>query len=86
MHHGTARLRQEIETETALRHAALAAAPPPARTTAEAARHALALKRAADNRARHRPNAGRAKAPRDDAGTDPIRRDAEVREPRAGSP
>lgn len=86
MHNGASRLRQEIETESALRHAALAAAPPPVRTTAEATRHALALKRSADNRARHRPDAGRANTPRNDAGTDPIRREGEVREPRAGSP
>jgi hypothetical protein len=45
MHQGATRLRREIETESILRHAAIAAAPPPARTTAEAARHALALKK-----------------------------------------
>jgi hypothetical protein len=46
MHRGAAKLRDMIRTEDAIRHAATAAAEPP-RTTAEAARHALALKSAA---------------------------------------
>jgi hypothetical protein len=44
MYHGAARLRREVETEAILRHAARAATAAPVRTTAEAARHALALK------------------------------------------
>ena len=43
MQRGAARLRDDIQAEDAIRHAALAAAEPP-RTTAEGARRALALK------------------------------------------
>jgi hypothetical protein len=45
MHRGTARLRHDIQVEDAIRRAAVRAADPP-RTTAEAARYALALKQA----------------------------------------
>ena len=47
MHRGAARLRDAIQAEDAIRHAALAAAAEPPRTTAEGAQHALALKTAA---------------------------------------
>jgi len=45
MHPGTARLRHDIQVEDAIRRAAVRVADPP-RTTAEAARRALALKQA----------------------------------------
>jgi hypothetical protein len=47
MHRGTARLRHDIQAEDAIRRAAIRAAAAPPRTTAEAARHALALRQAA---------------------------------------
>ncbi len=43
MERGAARMREDVAVEEALRHAARAAAQPPPRTTAEAARHALEL-------------------------------------------
>lgn len=86
MHQGSARLRREIETESILRHAALAAAPPPARTTAEAARHALALKRAAKNGPPSRRGPGYTDRSIPDPAHEPDRRSGEVREPRAGAP
>ena len=46
MHRGTARLRHDIQAEDAIRHAAVQAASEPPRTTAEAAKRALALKTA----------------------------------------
>ena len=49
MHRGTARLRDAIQAEDAIRHAALQAAAEPPRTTAEGAQHALALKTAASD-------------------------------------
>ena len=48
MHRGTARLRHAIQAEDAIRHAAVRAAAAPPRTTAAAARHALALKQGAE--------------------------------------
>ena len=48
MHRGTARLRHDIQAEDAIRHAAIQAAAEPPRTTAEAAKHALALKQGAE--------------------------------------
>ena len=49
MHRGTARLRDDIQAEDAIRHAAVQAAAEPPRTTAEGAQHALALKTAASD-------------------------------------
>ena len=48
MQRGAARLRDDIQAEDAIRHAALQAAAEPPRTTAEGARHALALKQGAE--------------------------------------
>ena len=48
MHRGTARLRHDIQAEDAIRHAALAATAEPPRTTAAAAKHALALMQRAE--------------------------------------
>ena len=47
MDRGAARMREDVAVEEALRHAARAAAQPPPRSTAEAARHALELAQAA---------------------------------------
>ncbi len=47
MERGAARMREDVAVEEALRHAARAAAQPPPRSTAEAARHALELAQAA---------------------------------------
>jgi hypothetical protein len=47
MQRGAARMREDVQVEEALRHAALAAGTPPPRTTAAAARHALELTAAA---------------------------------------
>jgi hypothetical protein len=47
MERGAARMREDVAVEEALRHAARAAAKPPPRSTAEAARHALDLAQAA---------------------------------------
>ena len=47
MERGAARMREDVAVEEALRHAALAAADPPARSTAVAARRALALRQEA---------------------------------------
>ena len=48
MHRGTARLRHDIQAEDAIRHTALQAAAEPLRTTADAAKHALALQQRAE--------------------------------------
>ena len=49
MHRGAARLRDAIQAEDAIRHAAIQAAAEPPRTTAEGAQLALALKTAASD-------------------------------------
>ena len=86
MHQGAARLRREVEAESILRHAARAATAPPVRTTAEAARHALALKRAGENGPPGRRRPGYTDFPTRDPAPDQDSRSGEVREPRAGSP